>query len=89
VVGILTRDRLLHALAREGKGLPVSEVMQRDFQTVEASEMLETGFRRLQDCQCRTLPVTRNGRLAGLVTMENLGEFMMIQSALKVSQKNR
>jgi Zn-dependent protease/predicted transcriptional regulator len=87
VVGILTRDRLLHALAREGKDLPVKEVMQRDFQVVEASEMLETGFRRLQDCDCRTLPVTRGGRLTGLVTLDNLGEFMMIQSALKVSQK--
>jgi Zn-dependent protease/predicted transcriptional regulator len=89
VVGILTRDRLVQALAREGKDLPVSEVMQRDFQAVEASEMLETGFRRLQNCQCRTLPVIRGGRLAGLVTMDNLGEFMMIQSALKVSQGNR
>lgn len=89
VVGILTRDSLLRALAREGKDLPVSEVMQRDFQMVEASEMLETGFRRLQNCQCRTLPVTRNGRLAGLVTMDNLGEFMMIQSALKAAQRNR
>jgi Zn-dependent protease len=89
VVGILTRDDLLRALAREGKDLPVSEVMQRDFQMVEASEMLETGFRRLQNCQCRTLPVTRNGRLAGLVTMDNLGEFMMIQSALKASQTSR
>ena len=89
VVGILTRDDLLRALAREGKDLPVSEVMQRDFQMVEASEMLETGFRRLQNCQCRTLPVTRNGRLAGLVTMDNLGEFMMIQSALKASRRSR
>jgi len=89
VVGILTRDRLLQALAREGKDLPVSEVMERDFQEVEASEMLETGFRRLQNCQCRTLPVTRSGRLAGLVTMDNLGEFMMIQSALKLAARSR
>jgi CBS domain-containing protein len=85
VVGILTRDNLLRALSREGKDLPVSQFMQRDFQVVDASAMLETGFQRLQNCQCRTLPVIRNGRLEGLVTMDNLGEFMMIQAALQVS----
>ncbi len=83
VVGVLTRSDLLKALASEGKNVLVSEVMQRDFQTVAPSEMLETGFARLQNCQCHTLPVVRNGKLVGLVTMDNVGEFMLIQSALK------
>jgi len=88
VAGILTRSDLLQALARDRKGVTVGEVMQQDFQSVDSSEMLETGFVRLQDCQCRTLPVTRNGRLIGLVTTDNLGEFMMIQSALRAGRKN-
>jgi predicted transcriptional regulator len=85
VVGILTRSDLLQALAKEGRVLSVGDVMQRDFQVVDSSEMLETGFSRLQSCQCRTLPVTHNGRLVGLVTMDNVGEFISIQSALKAS----
>ncbi len=89
VVGILTRGDLLQALARDRRGLTVGEVMQQDFQSVDSSEMLETGFIRLQNCQCRTLPVTRNGRLVGLVTTDNLGEFMMIQAALKAAHKIR
>jgi predicted transcriptional regulator len=88
VVGILTRGDLLQALARDRKDLTVGEVMQQDFQSVDSSEMLETGFVRLQNCQCRTLPVTRNGRLVGLVTTDNLGEFMMIQAALRAARKN-
>lgn len=82
VVGVLTRGDLLVALAQRGRDVPVSEVMQRDFQVVDAAEMLETAFQRLQSCNCRTLPVTRRGRLVGLITSENVGEFLMIQSAL-------
>jgi Zn-dependent protease/predicted transcriptional regulator len=88
VVGILTRGNLLQALARQGKELSVGEVMQEDFQVVDSSEMLETGFARLQNCRCHTLPVTRHGRLVGLVTTDNLGEFMMIQAALTAARKN-
>jgi Zn-dependent protease/CBS domain-containing protein len=82
VVGVLTRNDLLLALAKRGQDTPVTEVMQREFQVVDSAEMLETAFQRLQACACHTLPVVRNGELAGLVTMDNVGEFMMIQSAL-------
>jgi Mg/Co/Ni transporter MgtE len=72
----------LRVLAKRGQDTPVTEVMQREFQVVDSAEMLETAFQRLQACACHTLPVVRNGELAGLVTMDNVGEFMMIQSAL-------
>jgi Zn-dependent protease/predicted transcriptional regulator len=88
VVGILTRADLLVALSQRGQELPVREVMRRDFQTVDASEMLETGFFRLQNCDCHTLPVMRNGKLVGLITMDNLGEFVMIQSALGTAKSS-
>ncbi|MCG3149802.1 MAG: putative zinc metalloprotease Rip3 [Verrucomicrobiae bacterium] len=83
VAGILTRADLLKALAQQSPTTPVSAVMRRDFPQVEAGEMLEGLFARLQECQCHTVPVTRNGTLAGLVTSENIGEFLMIQAALK------
>ena len=54
--------------------------MRQDFQMVEATEMLEMAFVRLQRCKCRTMPVIRNGRLSGLLTMENVGEFLSIHS---------
>lgn len=82
VVGVLTRGDLLRALTQQGKGAAVADVMRRDFQAVDPTEMLETAFARLEACDCHTLPVTRNGQLVGLVTMENVGEFIMIQAAL-------
>jgi CBS domain-containing protein len=86
VVGVLLRKDLLAALARGGQSAPVSEVMQREFLTVDPGEMLETAFQRLQACECHTVPVTRGGELVGLVTMDNLGEFILIQGALSAAR---
>jgi predicted transcriptional regulator len=82
VVGILTRQDLLVGLAKHGREALVEDSMQREFETVDASQMLETAFQRLQSCQCHTLPVLSRGQLVGLVTMENVGEFVAIRSAL-------
>jgi Zn-dependent protease len=82
VAGILTRSDLLKAVAQSGQSAPVANVMQSEFQTVDPSEMLETAFIRLQTCKCRTMPVVRRGELVGLLTTENVGEFLMIETAL-------
>ena len=83
VVGILARNDLLGALAREGKDARVADVMQREFVALDPGEMLEGAFERLQACRCHTAPVVRDGRLVGLITMDNLGEFLAIQTALE------
>ncbi|MBI2822443.1 MAG: site-2 protease family protein [Acidobacteria bacterium] len=89
VVGVLTRADLLVALAQQGKEVLVRDVMQREFQIVDSSEMLETALTRLQECACHTLPVMRSGRLVGLVTMDNVGEFLSIQAALGTTKGER
>ncbi len=83
VVGILGRTDLLGALAREGRAARVGDVMQREFVALDPADMLEGAFQRLQECRCHTAPVLRDGRLVGLVTMDNLGEFLAIQAALE------
>jgi predicted transcriptional regulator len=57
-------------------------VMRRNCQTVGESEMLDQTFQRMREGECPTVPVLRQGVLVGLVTMESVGEWMMIQSAL-------
>ncbi len=83
VLGILTRGDLLAGLAQRGPEATVQEFMRRDFVTTDPLEMLENAFARLQECQCHTMPVIQHGNLVGLLTSDNLGEFMMIQSALE------
>lgn len=88
VVGILTRNDLLTALKQRGERAFVGDAMRREFLTAESSEMLEGASVRLQTCDCHTMPVMRGGQLIGLITMDNLGEFLMIRSALGGRQNN-
>jgi Zn-dependent protease len=83
VVGVLTRADLFRVLSQRGPDASVADVMKRDFQVVDAGEMLETAFRRLQGCDCRVIPVVSRGQLVGMVTPENMGEFLMIQAAIE------
>lgn len=82
VVGILNQTDLITALRSHGEQGQVAEVMQQSFATIDADEMLENAFQKLADCQCHTLPVFNGERLVGLLTMDNLGEFVRIQTAL-------
>jgi Zn-dependent protease/CBS domain-containing protein len=83
LTGVLTQTDLLKALSNGGDRSNVASVSRSDFVTVDYFDMLESAFEKLNTCECHTLPVTRNGELVGLVTMDNLGEYMRIQAALK------
>ncbi len=86
VVGVLMQSDLFTALAKGGQEMPVSEVMRREFQVADSFDMLETLFRQMQTCTCHTAPVVRAGKLVGIVTMENIGEFIRIQAALSAEK---
>jgi Zn-dependent protease/CBS domain-containing protein len=86
VTGILTRADLLVALAKYGQDHPLTAVMRREFLTAESTEMLEIVFQRLQECDCHTMPVVRDGRLVGLITMDNLGEYLLTEVELQKRQ---
>ena len=83
IEGILTQSDLLKALADRHLHPTVSTAMQKNFVTVNALEMLETALSKIRECNCHTILVTLRGKLVGLLTMDNLGEFMRIQAALK------
>jgi Zn-dependent protease/CBS domain-containing protein len=89
LVGVLTRSDLIAALGSHDAGSRVGDVMRRDFVAVEPQEMLSTAFSRLQECDCRTLPVVQHGRLVGLVTADNLAEVLMIQQASSGRRRDR
>jgi CBS domain-containing protein len=82
VVGVLSRQSLIGGLTQGGMERTVGESMEREFVVVDAGEMLETALQKLQSCSCAIIPVLSRQRLVGLLTMDNLGEFIAIQTAL-------
>ena len=80
--GILTQTDLLKALSNRENYPTVASAIQKVYATVDHLDMLESAFAKLSDCNCHTLPVLQNGQLVGLVTMDNLGEYMRIQAAM-------
>jgi len=88
VVGILTRDALVKALAAPGQDWRVRDAMTDAFETVDAGEMLERAFARLQAGQCPVLPVLAAGRLVGLLTADNVGEYVVLRGALDPSSRD-
>jgi len=77
------------ALARGGRDATVGEHMKRECATADVSEMLEAVLARLQGRDCHSMPVTERGALIGLVTMDNVGEFLMIQAAERRQERTR
>jgi Zn-dependent protease/CBS domain-containing protein len=86
LVGVLTRSDLMKALATQGPQGRVGDAMDRSFVVAAPNDELEDAFARLRSCRCRTLPVVRGGELVGVLTTENVGEFMMVQSAMRDGQ---
>jgi Zn-dependent protease/CBS domain-containing protein len=83
LVGVLTRSMLVNGLARHGQDVLVDEVMERTFRTADPTEPVEDALVRLRGSDCRTLPVISDHRLQGLLTLDNVGEFVMIDAALR------
>ncbi|MGD8286245.1 MAG: site-2 protease family protein [Desulfobacterales bacterium] len=81
IEGILTQADLMKGLSARNQYPTVSSAMQHKFKAVNSLDMLETAFDKLKDCNCRMLPVTLNRKLVGLLTVDNLGEFLRIRAA--------
>ncbi|MBP7141446.1 MAG: site-2 protease family protein [Opitutaceae bacterium] len=80
-IGILRRNDLVKALAENRGDTAVAEIMWRECQPVDEAAPLRSTVEKMQAGHCGTVPVMRAGRLIGLLTMENIGELIMVQNA--------
>lgn len=83
VIGLLTRNDLVAALATSGPDRKVGEVMRANCGVVSATDRLEKPYEMLREDNCSTVPVVREGHLVGMITLENILEWVMINSALR------
>ena len=89
VIGVLTQRALLTGLAKQGTASKVGDSMEQSFRVAEPNEPVQAAIARLHECRCRSLPVVRDGTLHGMLTLDNIGEFVMIRSAIRGSVMTR
>lgn len=88
IVGLLTRKNLVEALAESGRSALVGTAMQADYPTVEETAVLEEVFQMMSEGGLSVMPVVNaEGDPVGLLTSENVGELVMVSSAIKQRQK--
>jgi len=80
LVGIVSRQRILDALRTDGNGY-VQAVMSRAFQVARPQDTLGTTIRRLTAGHGLALiPITEEGRVVGVVSVQNLMSSMSLLS---------
>lgn len=82
MVGVVLGRDLPGALKQHGEHGLVQAVMRRDVPVIDSHHMLEPALRRLQQSGSTVGGVEHNGRMVGLLTLDNVGEFVMVQSSL-------
>lgn len=87
LLGLVTRDDFLKALTQHGERWPVTQVMHVNLPVLDSHEMVEIALMRLQESDVPSLPVTHAGQLVGIITPENITEYLMIRSALKAGAR--
>jgi CBS domain-containing protein len=86
LVGVLTRSDVVRGLSRNRADASVASVMNREFATVHPTEMLESVLARLQRPVAVPIVVVRDDAVVGIVTAENIGEFVLMQGARQATR---
>jgi len=81
--GVLTRAGLVAALERRGPDVPVEEAMSPNPSSADAGEPLEGVVSRMRGRDSSVVPVLEQGRLVGLVTVDNVGDLLLVREALR------
>jgi Zn-dependent protease len=83
VVGMLRRKELIQALSSHDRGTPVQAVAHDECLTIGPDAPLDDVFQRMNQAKCSTVPVLEDDEMVGLLTLENVGELVMVSSALR------
>jgi Zn-dependent protease/CBS domain-containing protein len=81
LVGMLSRRDLVRALAQQGSTGAVESAMRREYPSATLEDTVDGVLRRLTTLGAGALPVVRGNELLGLLTMENVSEFLMLRTA--------
>ncbi|MBL9145611.1 MAG: site-2 protease family protein [Verrucomicrobiaceae bacterium] len=89
MMGVLTRRRLIPALADHGPGYPAQLIIEPCAESVEPRMSLVQAMAKLKASPCPAIPVIDpiTEKMVGLLTAENVGEALLVRSALRQRMK--
>lgn len=88
IVGLLRRKQLIQSLSDHDRETSVTEVADHDFITTHPGAPLDQVFQQMNSADCSTVPVVEDDQLIGLLTLENVGELIMVSSALETRSRS-
>jgi CBS domain-containing protein len=80
VLGLISEREIVHAIARYGEtatSMPVSEIMRRGVITVSSTETVSLVMSLMTRHRVRHMPVLRNGKLAGIISIGDVVKYRM------------
>lgn len=86
--GTLSRKEIISGLLKYGKDIPVEKVMQTEITYLKASELVDEAMQRFTDGSKTLMPVLEEGRLTGVLDLENISEYIMVQKAINNPNKS-
>jgi Zn-dependent protease/CBS domain-containing protein len=79
LLGMLTRDEIMTAAHSPERYQSVRDLMKTNVPTISSqADLFEDGLRILQQSGLRALPVTENGELVGMLTIEDVGHASLL-----------
>ncbi len=89
VQGLLTHTNLVHGLAEHGGEMLVGDAAETLGAVCHPYDMLDKALPLLQESPAQCLAVTwEDGSLAGILTLQSVGELVALRSALKARDKS-
>src|SRR5215207_7426475 len=84
IVGIVTRNEILAAAHSPDRYASVRDLMKTDVPTISPdADLFKDGYRILQESGLRALPVTKNGELVGMLTVDDVGQASLLRDLRK------
>lgn len=80
--GILTKNGLIKGLSIHGKDGKVKEVMSENIESITPEMTLFDVYKNMHKNKYDIVPVKENEKFKGIIDMENINEFFLIQKAL-------
>lgn len=87
LLGIVTREDVLRALASDTRDLYVTGIMRRDFLSVDADTMLDEVSQIMAEKGQRVAAVYRGEEYLGLVSIEDISEALAVLTFLRRGQR--